>query len=114
MTAASGRCLALGGLFAVDGSPVQVSACADVDYQHFTLATDGTLRVAGKCAEATGDATVRITGCGDEAAAQWRSGTTSSLVNQSTGKCLTDPGSLGATTKVTACTGASDQSWSLP
>jgi ricin-type beta-trefoil lectin protein len=114
VTAASGRCLALGGLLALDGSPIQVNSCANLDVQHFTLATDGTLRVAGKCAQATGDATVRLAGCDDRPAGQWRTGAANALVNPSTGQCLTDPGSLGATTKVTACTGAADQSWSLP
>ncbi|MFD0517909.1 ricin-type beta-trefoil lectin domain protein [Paractinoplanes durhamensis] len=114
VTAASGRCLALGGLFGIDGSPIMVSGCADVDAQHFTLATDGTLRVAGKCAQTTGDATVRIAGCTGQASGQWRTGAANALVNPATGQCLTDPGSLGATTKVTACSGATDQSWSLP
>jgi hypothetical protein len=114
VTAASGRCLALGGLFGLDGSPILVNTCADVDAQHFTLATDGTLRVGGKCAQSTSDGTVRIAGCADQAGGQWRAGASNSLVNPSTGQCLTDPGSAGATTRVSACTGADDQSWSLP
>ena len=86
VTAASGRCLALGGLLGMDGSPVQV----------------------------TGDATVHIAGCGSAATQQWRAGPAHSLVNPSTNRCLTDPGLAGATTKVTTCTGAGVQSWTLP
>ncbi|WP_433375675.1 ricin-type beta-trefoil lectin domain protein [Actinoplanes sp. CA-142083] len=112
--AASGRCLAMGGLLGLDGSPVQVTGCADLPVQKFTLATDGTLRVSGRCAQTSGDGTVHIQQCGDATSAQWRSGPGSSLVNPSTGQCLTDPGQAGATTRVTSCTGASDQSWSLP
>ena len=112
--AASGRCLALGGLLGLDGSPVQVTGCANLAVQRFTLASDGTLRVSGRCAQATGDGTVHIQQCGDAAAAQWRAGSANSLVNPSTGQCLTDPGQTGATTRVTSCTGASDQSWTLP
>ncbi|MFI5891049.1 ricin-type beta-trefoil lectin domain protein [Actinoplanes sp. NPDC051513] len=112
--AASGRCLALGGLLGLDGSPVQVTGCANLAVQRFTLASDGTLRVSGRCAQATGDGTVHIQQCGDAAAAQWRAGSANSLVNPSTGQCLTDPGQAGATTRVTSCTGASDQSWTLP
>ena len=114
VTAASGRCLALGGLFGTDGSPVQVTGCVDLPAQQFTLAGDGTLRVSGHCAQVTGDATIRIAGCGSAAAQQWRAGPSHSLVNPSTNRCLTDPGTVGATTKATTCTGGSAQSWTLP
>jgi hypothetical protein len=112
--AASGRCLAMGGLLGLDGSPVQVTGCADLPAQKFTLATDGTLRVSGRCAQATADSTVHIAQCDDAASSQWRSGPARSLVNPATGRCLTDPGQLGATAHVAACTAAADQSWSLP
>ncbi|MDY7083873.1 MAG: RICIN domain-containing protein [Actinomycetota bacterium] len=114
VTAASGRCLALGSLFGSNGSPVQVSGCMSVAYQSFTLATDGTLRVAGKCAQSTGDGTVRVTGCGDGASSQWRAGGDGTLINSASGGCLTDPGRAGATTTVSACSGESSQSWTLP
>jgi len=114
ITAAGGRCLTLGGLFAVDGTPVQTSGCSGVSYQRWTMASDGTLAVAGKCAEVTADATVRIGGCDDRPAAQWRAGPNGSLVNPRTGDCLTDPGSLSATVTVTGCTGAANQTWTLP
>jgi hypothetical protein len=114
VTAASGRCLALGGLLGMDGSPVQVTGCVDVPTQSFTLAADGTLRVSGRCAQVTGDGTVHIAGCGSSAAEQWRAGPAHSLVNPSTDQCLTDPGAAGATTKVTTCTGAGTQSWTVP
>ncbi len=114
ITAASGRCLARGGLFGGDGSPVQVAGCLSVSAQRFTLATDGTLRVSDSCAQATDDGTVRIAGCGDEAAGQWRAGPDGTLVNSSGGGCLTDPGRAGATTTVSECSGGPAQSWSLP
>jgi hypothetical protein len=112
--AASGRCLALGGLLGLDGSPVQVAGCADRPAQKFTLAADGTLQVSGRCATATADGTVRIAGCGDADSGQWRSGPSGALVNAAAGRCLVDPGQTGATTRVAACTGSSDQSWTLP
>ncbi|UQU62269.1 ricin-type beta-trefoil lectin domain protein [Couchioplanes caeruleus] len=114
VTAAGGRCLALGGLLGLDGSPVQVSGCSGVSYQSFTLATDGTLRVAGRCAQVTADAEVRTVRCDDRESAQWRAGPDSSLVNPATGQCLTDPGSAGGTATVSPCTGAASQSWTLP
>ncbi|MBU2669223.1 ricin-type beta-trefoil lectin domain protein [Actinoplanes bogorensis] len=111
VTAASGRCLMLGGLLGTSGSPVQVSGCASVPYQSFTLAADGTLRVNGRCAQGGDDGTVRVSGC-DGDSAQWRAGGDGTLVTD--GGCLTDPGRSGATTTVSACSGASSQSWTLP
>ncbi len=115
VTSAGGRCLVLGGLLGLDGSPIQVMNCVGGTAQQFTLATDGTLQVAGHCAEATGDASVRSAGCdGAGQDGQWRAGPSGSLVNSSTSRCLTDPGRSGATTAVAACTGGDDQRWTLP
>ncbi|MEV4708842.1 RICIN domain-containing protein [Actinoplanes sp. NPDC049316] len=114
ITGAGGRCLALGGLLGLDGSPIQVSGCSGVSYQTFTLATDGTLRVAGRCAQVTDGGEVRSVRCDDRESSQWRVGPGSSLVNPATGQCLTDPGAAGAATKVSPCTGAASQSWKLP
>jgi hypothetical protein len=114
ITAAGGRCLSLGSLFAVNGAPVQTSGCSGVSYQQWTLAPDGTLLVVNRCAEVRADATVRIGDCDDRPAAQWRAGPNGSVVNPETGRCLTDPGSLGTTVTVTACTGAANQTWKLP
>jgi Ricin-type beta-trefoil lectin domain len=115
VASAGGRCLALGGLLGIDGSPIEVADCSGGTSQQFTLAADGTLQVVGRCATATGDATVRSDGC-DAAGqgGQWRAGPYGSLVNPSTGKCLSDPGRNGATTEVEACTGGDEQRWFLP
>jgi len=114
ITAAGGRCLSLGGLLGLDGSPVRTTGCSGVSYQRWTVATDGTLRVTDRCARVTADGTVRIGGCDDQPAGQWRAGPRGSLVNPGTGRCLTDPGSLTATVTVTECTGAANQTWTLP
>ena len=114
ITAASGRCLTRGGLLGIDGSPVQVAGCLGGSTQSFTLATDGTLRVSGRCAQAAGDGTVRIDDCGDAAGAQWRAGPDGTLINKADDGCLTDPGRAGATATVAACTGSAEQTWSLP
>jgi hypothetical protein len=111
ITAASGRCLARGGLFGIDGSPVQVANCSGSDAQTFTLTTSGTLQVDGKCAATTGDGSVRIGSCDN--ATSWRTGEGGSLV-AGDGKCLTDPGRSGATTTVKECAGSDEQNWSLP
>jgi hypothetical protein len=109
-----GRCLALGGLFAIDGSPVHVAGCTGGAAQEFTVATDGTLRVSGRCAQVTGDRTVRSVGCDDRPNAQWRSGPKGALVNPDSGRCLVDPGRPVTVTRAQACTGGGDQRWKLP
>jgi ricin-type beta-trefoil lectin protein len=115
ISAASGRCLALGGLLGIDGSPIETAACSGGTSQKFTLSGDGTLRVASRCVVASGDSSVRSDGCdGAGDSGQWRAGPGGSLVNPSSGRCLTDPGKSGATTEVAACTGGDDQRWSLP
>jgi hypothetical protein len=114
ISAASGRCLALGGLLGIDGSPIETASCTGGTSQKFTLATDGTLRVASRCAVSSDDGSVRSDGCGSAGGGQWRAGPNGSLVNPSSGLCLTDPGRSGATTEVAACTGGDSQRWSLP
>jgi hypothetical protein len=114
VTAAGGRCLAIGTLLAMNGSQVQTSGCSNVSYQRWTLATDGTLQVTDRCARVGDDAAVRIEACDGEPADQWRAGPNGSLVNPDTGRCLTDPGAVLRPVTVTECTGAADQRWTLP
>ncbi|UQU68308.1 ricin-type beta-trefoil lectin domain protein [Couchioplanes caeruleus] len=117
VTGAGGLCLDLNGAVPFDGNHIQVYECNRTAAQAWTLAPDGTLRVMGMCAQVVSDAGVHITGCDGRRAAQWRAGPDQSLVNLSTGGCLTDPenGSRqGSWSRVTACTGASGQRWRLP
>jgi hypothetical protein len=112
----NGLCLDLNGAVAVDFNHVQVFDCNDTAAQTWTLATDGTLRVLGKCALVVGDNTVRITTCDGRTTAQWRvSG--QQLINGSNALCLTDPSSgttAGTGVTVTTCTGRANQRWSFP
>jgi hypothetical protein len=112
IVAASGRCLALDGV--VDGSLIVTARCSGDAAQRFTLATDGTLRVSGWCAEATENDTVRVIDCDERASAQWRAASRGSLVNPAGGHCLTDPGQAGAAAYAATCTGGSRQRWHLP
>ena len=110
-------CLDLNGGVPADGNHVQVFDCNNTVAQRWTLAADGTLRVVGRCAQVTADATVHIIGCDTRSAAQWRAGPDRTLVNLATSTCLTDPanGTRPATgVLVAACTGAPNQQWTLP
>jgi len=115
ITGAGGLCLDLNGGVPADDNHVQVFVCNGSDAQRWTLASDGTLRVAGKCAQVVADATVHIIGCDGRPAAQWRAGPSRALVNA--GRCLTDPragAASGTGVVVATCTGSAGQQWSLP
>jgi hypothetical protein len=114
---AGGLCLDLNGGVPFNGNHVQVFTCNGTDAQRWTLATDGTLHVVGKCAAPVADGTVHITDCGTGSTGQWRPGQNRSLVNLGTGRCLTDPrggAQSGAGVQVSDCTGAAGQQWTLP
>jgi hypothetical protein len=112
-----GLCLDVDGGVPKDGTVVQVFTCNGSAAQTWTIATDGTLAVVGKCAEAAADESVHITACAGGNAQQWRSAPNSALVNQSNGECLTDPAAgqkpLGAVA-LSPCAGADNQRWNLP
>ena len=112
----NGLCLDLNGAIAVDGNHIQVYDCNNTVAQTWTLATDGTLRVQGKCALAVGDNTVEIVSCDGRTPAQWRI-SNQRLINAATNTCLTDPSGgrrSGTGVTVSTCTGSANQRWSLP
>jgi hypothetical protein len=109
-----GLCLDVEGGLPFDGTSVQVFDCNNSAAQMWTLATDGTLRVFGMCAQAAADRTVHITYCDGRAATQWRAGGDESLVNVAADACLTGDTRSGVVARVSGCTGASNQRWDLP
>jgi hypothetical protein len=109
-------CLDLTGGVAADNTQVQMSGCAGTATQTWTLATDGTLQVEGKCALLAGDSSVHVYGCDSRGSAQWQA-SGQLLINAAGTACLTDPsgGSRpGTRVTVVACTGSAQQRWSLP
>jgi hypothetical protein len=109
-------CLDLNGNLPFDDNHIDVFSCNDTTAQVWTLATDGTLRVDGKCALIVGDNTVHIVSCDGRTTAQWHA-SNSTLVNAANAKCLTDPsgGRLSGTPViVSTCGGSASQRWSLP
>jgi hypothetical protein len=109
-------CLDLNGNLAFDDNHIDVFTCNNTSAQVWTLATDGTLRVDGKCALIVGDNTVRIVSCDGRTTARWQA-SNSTLINAANGKCLTDPSGgrqSGTPVTVTTCGGSASQRWSLP
>jgi hypothetical protein len=115
--ASTGAVTGPGGLcLAAPGARAQTATCDGGADQRWTVGTDGTLRVSGNCADGGGDS-VAIVACGAAATSRWRAGSNRSVVNAGTGECLTDPiggARAGTAVTITACTGGSDQRWSLP
>lgn len=108
--------LCLDGSVPFDRDHVQVSRCDGSGAQTFTLASDGTLRVDGKCAEVDGDSTVQTDDCGSRGTAKWRTDG-QLLINAESGRCLTDPFGgvrIGSRVMVLPCGGSARQRWSLP
>jgi Ricin-type beta-trefoil lectin domain len=100
-----------------DGNRIQMFDCNGTGAQTWTFASDGTLRVQGQCAQQTGDGTVHITGCDARVQEQWRAAPGGTLLNLSSGGCLTDPDDDAnyARVTVTTCAGDdADQHWTLP
>ncbi|GAA2482958.1 RICIN domain-containing protein [Winogradskya humida] len=116
ITEAGGYCLDLNGGVAIDTNHVQVFDCNGTAAQVWTLDTDGTLRVSGKCAQSSDDTRVRITTCRGQDTTLWRvEGAT--VINVATGDCLTDPAGgsrVGAGVRTSACNGSGNQRWILP
>jgi hypothetical protein len=114
ITGPGGNCLDVGGL-GLPGSSLTTRGCAGTLSQRWTVGADGTLRVNGMCATASG-AAVDASGCGSGPSAQWRAGPGGTLVNLAAGRCLTDPDDgarTGGRMQLAACGGAG-QGWRIP
>jgi hypothetical protein len=110
----SGLCLDLDGGVPVDDNHIQVFGCNRTPAQQWTLAPDGTLQVAGKCAQVTADSTVHIIGCDDRDEAQWRAGPDDTVVNVAADACLTGADEPLTRVRVSACVADDAQQWTLP
>jgi hypothetical protein len=118
----TGRITSAGGL-CLDGAGnddnndrLRLRDCDGTEGQLWTVAGDGTIRVQGRCMQAT-PGLVRLRDCDGDAGQQWRLGTAGSLVNPASGLCLGSPaGGLGRGTPqhVVACNQSDAQRWTLP
>nr|WP_296065925.1 ricin-type beta-trefoil lectin domain protein [uncultured Actinoplanes sp.] len=112
----NGVCLDLDDGDPSDDNDIQVFTCNGTAAQTFTLAADGTLRVAGKCALTVGDFSVHIVACDGRTTAKWRT-SGQQVINMSNNGCLTDPlggRRPGTRVLVVPCAGSARQHWSLP
>jgi chitosanase len=100
---------------------VQLYDCNGSGAQTWTVGTDGSLQVLGKCMDVTAASTangakVQLYDCNGTGAQKW-SASGGQLINTASGKCLdaTDNSSAnGNQLQIWTCTGAANQKWSIP
>jgi ricin-type beta-trefoil lectin protein len=122
ITGYAGRCLHVTGDVAVDGIPVEMTACDGRAGERWTMASDGTVRALGKCLNAVGDQVadgtgVQLAGCHGTAGQQWRFTAGRDLVNPHADKCLdVKDFDLGdrALVQLWTCVGGPNQKWAVP
>jgi len=121
ITGYEGLCLDDRGAITTNYNPIQVYTCNGTDAQQWTVETNDTLEVLGKCLDVDGagtanGTTVDLYTCNGTGAQDWVPQSNGSLVNPNSGKCLDDTGYGGSGTQVQiwACTGNSNQQWTLP
>lgn len=120
----SGRCLDVQGAGIADGTPVQIYDCNGTGAQHWTIASDGTLRAYNRCLTTVGGGTVdhtlvELRTCSGAAGQQWqRYGAASNFLrNPGSGRCLDVLGfqtANGSRPGLWECNGLSNQQWVIP
>jgi hypothetical protein len=121
--ALDGKCLQDPGGRTANGTHVQIANCASGATERWTVASDGTIRVNGRCLDiaGTGSASgkqLQLWSCGNANPRQlWAQGTRGELINPASGICVTDPGSSrknGTVPTMGACHVKSYEQWTLP
>jgi hypothetical protein len=104
-----------------DGTIVQIWACNGGSNQNWTVETNGTIEINGKCLDIANNSTadgalIDLWDCNGGGNQQWEA-EGSTIVNPQSGKCLDDP--AGSSTEGTqldlwTCNGGANQNWELP
>jgi chitinase len=117
----NGLCLDDRGASAANFNPVQVYTCNGTNAQQWTLTSSNQLMTLGKCLDVAGagtanGTTVDLYDCNGTGAQVWVHQSNGAYVNPNSGKCLDDTGwgGSGTQSQIWACSGSSNQSWSLP
>jgi chitinase len=117
----NGLCLDDRSASTTDFNPIQVYTCNGTNAQQWTLTSSNQLMVLGKCLDVDGagtanGTTVDLYDCNGTGAQVWVHQSDGAYLNPNSGKCLDDTGYGGSGTQsqIWACTGSSNQSWSLP
>jgi serine/threonine protein kinase len=109
----SGTCLYAPGTT----GELKLWACQSIEPQLFSFASDGTLRVRGKCvaiASTDDGAHLQLADCNGDASQQFSYNTSYDLVSGQADKCVDVPdggAANGLTAQIWECTGAGNQKW---
>jgi hypothetical protein len=105
------------------GSPIQIYPCNGTAAQKVTAASDGTLRIQGKCVDVKWGGHLNhtpvwlYTCTKNNGAQQWVLQPNSRLFNPQSGRCLDDPGSTltaGTQLQIYDCNKTAAQRWRIP
>jgi chitinase len=117
----NGLCLDDRGASTTNFNPVQVYTCNGTNAQQWTLTSSNQLMTLGKCLDVAGagtanGTTVDLYDCNGTGAQVWVHQSNGAYVNPNSGKCLDDTGwgGSGTQSQIWACSGNTNQSWSLP
>jgi chitinase len=117
----NGLCLDDRSASTTNFNPVQVYTCNGTNAQQWTLTSGNQLQVLGKCLDVAGAGTANGTAvdlydCNGTGAQVWVHQSNGAYLNPNSGKCLDDTGwgGSGTQTQIWACSGNTNQSWSLP
>jgi alpha-tubulin suppressor-like RCC1 family protein len=114
-------CVTDAGDSAANDAKAVLGSCDGGAAQHWTVETDGTIRINGKCLdvyrdEKTNKAPVDLWTCTGGGSQQWRPAA-GTLVNPESGKCLDDPRlsiTAGTQLELYTCDASAGQQWKLP
>jgi PKD repeat protein len=118
------KCLDVDGAKTADGTKIQLYTCNNSTAQNFTVATNGTLQVLGKCLDVAGGGAapngtkVQLYTCNNSAAQVWAAQSDGTVRNPTSGRCMdvseNNPAD-GQQIHIWDCVaGAANQKWVLP
>src|SRR5579872_3685424 len=117
----NGLCLDDRSASTTNFNPIQVYTCNGTNAQQWTYTSSNQLMVLGKCLDVNGagttnGTTVDLYDCNGTGAQVWVHQSNGAYLNPNSGKCLDDTGwgGSGTQSQIWACSGNSNQSWSLP
>jgi hypothetical protein len=118
------KCLADPGGSNVAGTKIVIGSCvANAATLNWTLASDGSIRINGRCLDIAGTGTsyanqpLQLWKCTGAAREFFMQGSRGTLVNPLSGLCVTDPGSSkrnGTVARMSACHVTSNEQWTMP
>jgi hypothetical protein len=116
-----GLCLEVRDGRTEDGAGFQLASCVGHGPQFFTSASDGSLRVLGKCLDMAGPMSdfgsrlVHLYTCNGTDPQKWQLRADGSVVTAANGHCLDGTfGKVGSPITTFACHGGGNQRWTLP